>query len=695
MVKFDLHYQYYTDEQTYFKRVINEYKGSYQYRKNGGYYVYNVPCAFDIETSSFYDGDSKRCLCYIWQFAFNGYVYVNRYLENFPIFLDDFINEMGISSKERLYIYVHNLSYEFQFIRKYFKWENIFAVDSRKPIKCTLKCGVEFRDSYILSGYSLAKVSEHLHTYRVSKLVGDLDYTKIRTPLTPLHGKEMQYCINDVLVVSAYIQEQIEQYGNQITRIPLTNTGRVRNYCRTNCFSKENKSDYKKLMKTLTLDVEEYKLLKRCFMGGFTHANAYKVNELLENVASYDFTSSYPYVMVSEKFPMGKGIKINIRNREHFESLKDDFCLVFDMVLENISPKLYQDNPLSISKCWQSENVIENNGRVVYADRVYTSGTEIDLEIYTKFYNIEHCTITNVYAYKKEYLPRPLLQAILKLYKDKTELKGVKGKEIEYLHSKGMINACYGMTVTEIAKANQIYESGIWYEEKPDLDKALEKYNKDKSRFLFYPWGIYVTAYARRNLFTAISSCGSDYCYSDTDSVKILNREKHLEYFKRYNEIVVEKLKNSSYVNDIPYEYFSPKTIKGDVKTIGLFDYEGTYKYFKTLGAKRYIYYDGDLHVTIAGVGKKSTEKWFTDNYDLQGIFDAFNNNLIIPSEHTGKLTSTYIDDVREGVVTDYYGYKYEYSTPSGIHLSKTSFEISMSALYINFLRGIKYEYKL
>lgn len=695
MVKFDLHYQYYTDEQTYFKRVINEYKGSYQYRKNGGYYVYNVPCAFDIETSSFYDGDSKRCLCYIWQFAFNGYVYVNRYLENFPIFLDDFINEMGISSKERLYIYVHNLSYEFQFIRKYFKWENIFAVDSRKPIKCTLKCGVEFRDSYILSGYSLAKVSEHLHTYRVSKLVGDLDYTKIRTPLTPLHGKEMQYCINDVLVVSAYIQEQIEQYGNQITRIPLTNTGRVRNYCRTNCFSKENKSDYKKLMKTLTLDVEEYKLLKRCFMGGFTHANAYKVNELLENVASYDFTSSYPYVMVSEKFPMGKGIKINIRNREHFESLKDDFCLVFDMVLENISPKLYQDNPLSVSKCWQSENVIENNGRVVYADRVYTSGTEIDLEIYTKFYNIEHCTITNVYAYKKEYLPRPLLQAILKLYKDKTELKGVKGKEIEYLHSKGMINACYGMTVTEIAKANQIYESGIWYEEKPDLDKALEKYNKDKSRFLFYPWGIYVTAYARRNLFTAISSCGSDYCYSDTDSVKILNREKHLEYFKRYNEIVVEKLKNSSYVNDIPYEYFSPKTIKGDVKTIGLFDYEGTYKYFKTLGAKRYIYYDGDLHVTIAGVGKKSTEKWFTDNYDLQGIFDAFNNNLIIPSEHTGKLTSTYIDDVREGVVTDYYGYKYEYSTPSGIHLSKTSFEISMSALYINFLRGIKYEYKL
>lgn len=691
----DLHYQYYTDIKTYFNRIRGEYKGSYQYRKKGGYYVYNVPCAFDIETSSFYNNDEKVAICYIWQFAFNGYVFIGRTLEEFVTFLDSFVEEMEIDNSSRLYIYVHNLSYEFQFIRKYFEWEDIFATDSRKPIKCKLANGVEFRDSYILSGYSLAKTAENLTTYRVSKLVGDLDYSKIRTPKTPLTGKEIQYCINDVLVVSAYIQEQIDQY-KQITKIPLTNTGRVRNYCRKACYSKEHKTEYRNLIRSLTLEVDEYKLLKRCFMGGFTHANHYKVGEILENVSSYDFTSSYPYVMVSEQFPMGKGFKVNIKSKEHFESLKENFCLVFDMILEGVSPRLYQESPLSVSKCWLKESVIENNGRVVYADKIYTSGTELDLEIYQKFYNIKHCTITNVYAYRKDYLPKPFIESILKLYKDKTELKGVRGKEIEYLHSKGMINSCYGMTVTEIAKGRQLYESGIWYEEEVDLDEAIGKYNKDKSRFLFYPWGIYVTAYARRNLFTAIASCGSDYCYSDTDSVKILNRKNHLEYFDKYNELVVQKLKTSSVANEIPYEYFSPKTIKGVTKTIGLFDYEGDYKYFKTLGAKRYIYFDDDLHVTIAGVGKHSTEKWFKEKYKtLQEIFEAFENHLIIPSDATGKLTTTYIDGVKEGVISDYLGYSYEYKSLSSIHLSKTSFQISMSELFIKFLMGVNYEYKL
>lgn len=691
----DLHYQYYTDLQTYLTRIRGEYHRAYQYKKKGGYHVYDIPCAFDIETSSFIQNEHKQAICYIWQFAFNGYVFIGRNLEDFPKFLDVIIKEFEIDESNRLYIYVHNLSYEFQFIRYYFNWSDVFAVDSRKPIKCVLPTGIEFRDSYILSGYSLAKVAENLQEYNVKKLVGDLVYSKIRTPKTFLSGKEIQYCINDVLVVSAYIQEQINQY-KCITRIPLTNTGRVRNYCKKNCFSKENKLQYKKLMRSLTLEVEEYQLLKRCFMGGFTHANAEKVGRVIENVSSYDFTSSYPYVMVSEKFPMGKGFKVNIKDFNHYKKLAKNFCLVFDMVLENVTPKLTQDNPLSVSKCWKIEGAVENNGRVVSADLIYTSGTEIDLEIYQKFYSIGHCTITNVYAYQKDYLPRPFLLSILQLYKDKTELKGVEGKEVEYLHSKGMINSCYGMTVTNIAKDRNTYNETGWVLEPVDLDEEIEKYNGNPDRFLFYPWGIYVTAYARRNLFTAIASCGHDYCYSDTDSVKIENRENHLEYFKKYNEVVEMKLRESATANNIPYEYFAPKTIKGITKVIGVFDYEGDYQYFKTLGAKRYLYYDGKLHVTIAGVNKHTTENYFNQKYDtVLDVFKAFNNSLIIPSEHTGKLTSTYIDFPMDGIVTDYYGNEYEYHAKSGIHLGATSFEISMSALFLKYLMGVTYEFRL
>ena len=48
------------------------------------------------------------------------------------------------------------------------------------------------------------------------------------------------------------------------------------------------------------------------------------------------------------------------------------------------------------------------------------------------------------------HLPKEIIETILKLYKDKTELKGVEGKETEYLHSKELLNSIYGMCVTSI-----------------------------------------------------------------------------------------------------------------------------------------------------------------------------------------------------------------------------------------------------
>lgn len=700
---FELHSNYFIDLDKFIEVILKDkYSRAFQWRKNGGYYVINVPCAFDIETSSFYEGDCKRVIMYIWQFALNGYVLIGRTWNDFLRLLKALELALNIDDDNRLYIYVHNLSYEFQFLRKWLEWDNIFAVDERKPVKALTTSGFEFRDSYILSGYSLEKTGEQLQKYKVEKLTGYLDYDKIRTPLTHLTNDEIKYCINDVLVVSAYIQEQIEMYG-KITKIPLTNTGRVRNYCRKACFDgftnrnkKETKANYKKLMSCLTLTVDEYKLLKRAFMGGFTHANAIHVNDTLENVSSFDFTSSYPWVMLSELYPMGKGTRIEIKDYDDYKRLCKKFCLVFDMKLTGVSPKIKADNPISVSKCWKLINPIENNGRVVYADEIITSGTEIDLDIYMKFYNIEHLAITNCYAYIKGYLPKNFLLAILKLYNDKTQLKGVEGKEVEYLHSKGMLNSCYGMTVTDIAKDESIY-NGEWNKEKVNLEIAIEEYNSSKNRFLFYPWGIYVTAYARRNLFSAIAECGNDYCYSDTDSVKILNADKHQQYFDTYNKMVELKIKRCCAVNGIDETLFAPKTIKGVTKMIGVWDCEGTYEYFKTLGAKRYIYVQNNkLHVTVAGVGKLATQNYLQEQYKtVQNIFNHFKNGLVIPENYTGKLTHTYIDDEMEGETIDIDGNVYHYHELSGIHLSKTQFELSLSAMFINYLRGVKYEYRI
>lgn len=141
---------------------------------------------------------------------------------------------LGLNDKLRLIVYVHNLSYEFQFLRKWFEWKRVFSIDLRKPIYAITTGNIEFRCSYLLSGYSLAKLGEQLMKYKCEKAVGDLDYHLIRHHETPLTDTEIHYCINDIKVVMCYIQERIEE-SKGITHIPITKTGFVRKYCRAHC----------------------------------------------------------------------------------------------------------------------------------------------------------------------------------------------------------------------------------------------------------------------------------------------------------------------------------------------------------------------------------------------------------------------------------------------------------------------------
>ena len=275
----------------------------------------NIPCAFDIETTSMVINGEKFAFSYIWQFGIGlDKCFYGRTWAELLDFFADISEHLELNESKRLVIYVHNLGYEFQFMRKYFNWVNIFAIDERKPIKALCDLGIEFRDSYILSGYSLANTAKNLVTHKIEKLVGDLDYSLIRHSETELTEQELKYCENDILIILAYIDEQIAQYKD-ITKIPMTNTGRVRSYVRNNCYydnanhRKSNKGKYtryRKTMQDLTLDIKSYTQLKTAFMGGFVHSNPYYTGVTLNNVGSIDLTSSYPSVMCAEKYPMSR-----------------------------------------------------------------------------------------------------------------------------------------------------------------------------------------------------------------------------------------------------------------------------------------------------------------------------------------------------------------------------------------------------
>lgn len=666
---------------------------------------YNIPCSFDIETSSFFrsTGNSeqeKTAIMYEWTFGINGAVIIGRTWKDFFTLLHRVIDFLELRIDCRLCVYVHNLSYEFQFIRKWLEWEKVFSISDRKPIYALTTTGLEFRCSYLLSGYSLAKLGDELQNYNVKKLSGALDYELIRHTETPLTDMELAYCVNDVKVVMAYVMECIERDGD-ISRIPLTKTGYVRNYCREQCFYekgvKKNKSFKRKryldIMKGLRLTPEEYKQLKRAFQGGFTHANPFYSGKVETDVDSYDFTSSYPAVMLSEMFPMSSSEVIEITSKEEFEKNLKLYCCLFDVEFEGLQSELWFENYLSVSRCWNVNGAIVNNGRVVSAKFLRTTLTEQDFAIMKKFYKWDKIRIGKFRRYRKGYLPTDFVKAILSLYQDKTTLKGVEGKEIEYLKSKEMLNSCYGMAVTDIVRDECIYtDHWLSKEEKPpvDFEKEIEKYNNNQSRFLFYPWGVWVTAYARRNLFTGILEFGEDYVYSDTDSIKGLNAGNHQDYINKYNDTIRKQLYRAMDFHNLPRESIEPKTIKGEKKCLGVWDYEGRYTRFKTLGAKRYmVEQDGKINITVSGLNKKVCVPYLVKTYGDK-VFDKFNDSLYIPPEYTGKNTHTYIDEPRIGKVTDYLGKTESYNELSGVHLMQSDYSLSISREYADYIRGVQ-----
>ena len=681
-------------------------------------YYGNIACVIDLECSSFYNEErQKTAIMYAGTIGLNGRQYLFRTYDELKDILVNICNIFELNEKRRIIFYVHNLGYDFQFVNRHFDVGKVFAINPREIIK-GLICGnsIELRDSLVLSGYSLETTGTHLQKYKVNKLIGDLDYDLIRHSETPLTDKEKGYILNDGLVVMSYIQEQIESHNNNITKIPLTKTGEIRNLCRRNCLYGGVKShkknfgtyrDYHRFMLGTSIrSVEEYKQLReRVFIGGFTHANAFYNNVVVRNVDSYDFTSSYPYVMIAEKYPYGRAELIEIKSSEELQFNLDHYCCMFDVRFVNIVDKIKYEHPISISHCRKRINALEDNGRIVKADLIETSLTDVDFDIVKRFYNWDKMFIKNFRRYKKQYLPKPFIETILQLYKAKTELKGVEGKESDYLHSKELLNSCYGMTVTDICRPNIEYNDYQWTIQsltEEDYINMLKSYNTKKNRFIAYQWGVWVTAYARRNLFTGIYNAGMNYIYSDTDSIKLKNNDQFKKYIEEYNNNVIDKLKRAMLFHKLPFELCTPKTIEGKTKIIGVWDYEGQYTRFKTLGAKRYMTEkDGKISLTVSGINKKYAIPYLqTLNKDL---FELFDEDLYIPKESiikkddkdvkmsgTGKNIHTYIDTPQDGIITDYLGNKSEYHELSSVHIEKSDYTLSISDVYLSYLLSIR-----
>ena len=503
-------------------------------------HILEVASAFDTETTSFIAHDGQEAsVCYIWQFGIEDVVVYGRWLEDFKDMIE-WLNVYLKSNRLDLIVYVHFLKYDFAFIRKYFSWSKIFMRENRYPMYAQAG-NIQFRDSLVLSGgQSLAKIGKGLKK-NLRKAEGDLDYSLIRFPQTPMTEQELHYCEMDIRVLVEYIREKIEEEGT-IANIPYTNTGYVRRYVKAECFKRKDR--YLDLMDNLTLDVDAYRLCEQVFGGGDTGPNIKYVNQIRGNVGSFDIKSSYPYQMVTGYFPMSfpVPVKEDLSNRlDLFEDYLSKYCCMWVSEFFNLEP--IQDNnfPMHRHKCLEAIGATKASGRIISATYVRVPLTELDYETMKRAYRWDHMRISRFRIMERGFLPEPIINSILHFFYDKTTLDGVESRKADYMIAKNMLNAVYGMMVECPIKPTFRYTGEKFDKIEIDYASGVEDYNNKINRFLYYPWGIWVTAHARHMLNDAIFAMGDDYLYSDTDCVKFLNPSKHYAYFEEANKIAIQK----------------------------------------------------------------------------------------------------------------------------------------------------------
>lgn len=579
-----------------------------------GWRYLNLCNAFDIETTTIVE--THEGFMYVWQFCLNDVVIIGRTWEEFFSFLKELKKIFEISLDKILVIYVHNLQFEFQFIKDFFNWKTVFSTGKRVVLKATTIDGFEFRCSYKLSNMSLEKFCENSKNCVHIKQSGDIDYKVFRTPKTELTLKELSYCYSDVKGLVESISDYLEE--DTLATIPLTSTGFIRRECR-----KEMRKNpyYRKDFLSMKMDKEVYILLKEALRGGNTHGSRYLYNMILSDIRNFDVASSYPYVQCCKYFPVSKFKKSPIKSKDFFEKEISKRCCLFRFFAKKIEIKQGVPIPyISHSKLLHSENVEKFNGRVLCADNVSMTITEIDYYLIKNQYEITDMYIGDFYTAKRGKLPKEMRDYIKYRYQMKTELK--KGDKYLYMKSKNKLNGIFGMTCTDCV--HDIYKliGGEWHKETEDIEKALNKFYNNSNSFLTYAWGVYTTAHARAHLQRIVDITGVDgTVYVDTDSDKCINPD--IDKINRLNvEIMQEVEREGAYCDYDGKRYY-----------MGVFEEEESYKRFKTLGAKKYAYEDmsGELHITVSGVSKKNgaEELKFLEKFNPGFIFKNAGGNKV------------------------------------------------------------------
>ena len=587
----------------------------------------NIITAFDIETTRI--PDIEQSVLYIWQWHFDGIgCCIGRTWQEFQLFVDRLKEVMPAHTM--LCVMDHNLSYEFQFLAGIynFREDEVFCIDNRKILYCDMYDILHFRCSMMHSNSGL---DLYLKDQGVQHKKLTLDYNKFRYPWTDLDDNELAYCINDVVGLVEATKNDMKFNKDDLYTFPLTSTGNVRRI-----FKKDMRAARKYFVQPVLPDLHIHTLLREGFRGGNVHGNRLCTGLTIDNVYSCDMSSCYPYEIMCGRVPVGKFRKIVENTVEAVENyIKHDMAVIMRVEFRKIKTKKHWEPVPYIpkDKCFRcdEDSFVNDNGRMISCNYILTTITDVDFEIIKKMYQWEHMEILEAYAAPYGYIPNKIRDIVRDLYTKKTSLKHVEGMEQEYMLAKQLLNSCYGLMCQNPIRVMTLFRNGEYVDDDSKTFKELYA-AYCRNAFTCYQWAVWICCNARRDLQAGIDlinkTKGAQFVYCDTDSVKYRGS---VDFTKLNNDRVKRAKKAGAFAADP----------KGNVHYMGVFEDEGMYEHFKTLGAKKYIFnYPGEhIEITIAGVNKDKGGL----ELEKRGGYDAFKEDFMF--KEAGGTESIYNDD--------------------------------------------------
>lgn len=636
-------------------------------KKTGKVYKINKSIiALDTEA---YTHSEDVAITYLWTVFINGAVFYGRTVDE----LADFFTQLSQINHD-FYIFIHSLHYDMYYIDDAVDGFVVnVAREKYKPLEATWK-NIKFRCTHALSNVKLEELAE---TYGLTHRKLSMDYLTPRTPYTALTDEELEYAMNDVILVGEYIYKLITALDDiNFRELPRTYTklcgkkysdfvkDNVGYYTYTKHGDRNKKVNityvhkwYRARQQNLTTETgrEVHDAIKKATTGAFIWCdNTMNGMTLLatDNLIfpSADIHSDFPSQMLMHKYShqMNKSFEIKTVKQFLRRTTNDYGIATFKVPFMELKERGFPILTTTQTKDGDSKEI--NGIKVpVIAHNVATAGKKSNrivagYDVIFTVNSVEYETIKMCYDFDESkveisdvfigrdtnYLPPWTIQFLVKSYKDKTLTPDGIAHEL----AKVGLNGITGKAQMDITKPFYDY-SGDWEQKAQSYEEAsIRRYQNEKgnkAEYILYQWGSFIQSHARQaiiKLDIALSEI-CDVFYNDTDGLKAMVRRENYARFKEilaeYNAEVRKNLENMcSWISqrtggevNLTIDDLSPNG-----KLIGTIAIEAEYTAIKYLASKTYLTCETEiidnkpyhkLTIKTSGVNKEKVKRVILD----------------------------------------------------------------------------------